>query len=59
MKKIGYAVHRLALEYKGMHRPGRKELLKKSARVTGTAAIAAVILKIVDTGFAAFLALIL
>lgn len=59
MKKIGYIAHRLVLEYKNMHKPAWKELLGNTARTAGTAVAAAVVLKVVDTGFAALLALIL
>ena len=59
MKKIKYIFHRLTVEYKTMHKPAGKELMKNSLKVTGTAVGAAVVLKVVDTGFAALLALIL
>lgn len=59
MKKIGHIFRRLAAEYSVMHKPARKELVKNSLKVTGTAACAAVVLKLVDTGFAALLSLIL
>lgn len=56
MKKI---VKRLVTEYKAMHKPTFRTLVKDTARITGTAMAAAVILKIVDTGFASLLDLFL
>lgn len=50
---------RLGAEYRSMHRPDKKTLVKDTARTAGTAFIAAAVLKIVDTGFAAVLGLIL
>ncbi len=59
MKKIKYCVRRLITEYKAMHKPDGKTLMKDTVRITGTAITAAVILKVVDTGFAALLGAIL
>lgn len=59
MKKITYAVKRLATEYKNMHKPGGRELIKDSLKITCTAVACALILKVIDTGFGALLGLIL
>lgn len=59
MKKIKYGVKHLVTEYKSMHKPTRRVLMKDTLRITGTAVAAAVVLKIVDTGFAALLNMIL
>ena len=59
MNKIAYGAGRLVTEYKTMRKPDRKTLMKDSVRITGTAVISAIVLKIVDTGFAALLGLLL
>ena len=59
MKKICYGVKRLITEYKNMHKPDRKTLIKDTFRIGGTAVAAGIVFKIVDTGFAALLGLIL
>lgn len=59
MKKIAYCMKRLATEYKAMHKPTGRELMTDTARIAGTAAVAAVVLKVVDTGFAALLGALL
>lgn len=59
MKKICYGIKRLIIEYKTMHKPDRKTLMKDTFRIAGTAMAAGIILKIVDTGFAALLGFIL
>ena len=42
-----------------MHKPDRKTLIKDTFRIGGTAVAAGIVFKIVDTGFAALLGLIL
>lgn len=59
MKKIKYCFKRLGAEYKAMHKPDGKTLMKDTMRIMGSAAAAAIVLKLVDTGFAALLGLIL
>lgn len=59
MNKIKYTVRRLNTEYKLLRKPDRKTLWKDTVRVVVTAAVSAVALKIVDTGFAALLGLFL
>ena len=59
MKKLKYIVRRLVVEYKGMYKPDAKTLMRTSAKVTGTAVAAALVLKAVDLGFGAVLALVL
>lgn len=59
MNKIKYTVKRLNTEYQRLHKPDRKTLWKDTVRVVATAAVSAVVLKIVDTGFAALLGLLL
>ena len=52
MKKITYCMKRLATEYKVMYKPDGRTLMLDTIRIAGTAAVAAVVLKVVDTGFA-------
>lgn len=52
-------VKRLYKEYKTMHKPDRKTLMKDSARIAGSAVCLGIALKIIDTGFAALLGSIL
>lgn len=59
MKKISYGIKRLITEYKSMHKPDRQTLMKDTFRIAGTAMAAGIVLKMVDTGFAAILGLIL
>lgn len=59
MSKIKHIFHRLGAEYKAMHKPSGRELVIWTSKIAGCACIAAVALKIVDTGFAALLGLIL
>lgn len=59
MKKIKYTLKRLATEYQTTHKPDRRRLMKDTVRIAGTAFIGAVVLKLVDTGFAALLGLVL
>lgn len=59
MKKITYGMGRLAMEFKALHKPGGKMLIRDTVRIMGSAACAAAILKAVDTGFAALLGLVL
>lgn len=59
LSKIKYVCGRLVTEFRVMHKPGPKELAIDSARVTATAFVAAVVLKLVDTGFSALLSLIM
>lgn len=59
MKTISYGVKRLITEYKTMHKPDGKTLVKDTVRTMSTAVCAGIVLKIVDTGFAALLNLIL
>lgn len=59
MKKIKYILGRLKTEYKGMYKPSGHELFVETAKIAGCAGVSAVVLKLVDTGFAALLGLIL
>ncbi len=59
MKKITYCMKRLATEYKVMYKPDGRTLILDTIRIAGTAAVAAVVLKVVDTGFAALLGALL
>lgn len=59
MKKIRYIGHRLITEYKTMYKPDGHTLMQSTFRIAGTAAVGAVVFKIVDTGFAALLGIIL
>lgn len=59
MKKIVCGVTRLVTEYKTMHKPDRRTLMKDTVRIAGTAMVCAAVLKIVDTGFAALLGAVL
>lgn len=59
MKKIKYILQRLKTEYKGMYKPSGHELFVETAKIAGCAGMSAVALKLVDTGFAALLGLIL
>lgn len=52
-------IRKLVMEYKGMHKPGRKELAIDTARIVAISGICAVALKIIDTGFAALLGAVL
>ena len=59
MKKITYCMKRLATEYKVMYKPDGRTLIRETIRIAGTAAVSAVVLKVVDTGFAALLGALL
>ena len=59
MKKITYCMKRLATEYKVMYKPDGRTLILDTIRIAGTAAVSAVVLKAVDTGFAALLGALL
>lgn len=59
MKGIAYGARRLVTEYKTMHKPDRHTLVKDTVRITGSAIILAVILKMTDMVFAALLGLLL
>lgn len=59
MKKIKNGMRRLVTEYKVMHKPDGKTLMKDTFRIMGTATAAAVILKIADTGFMIILGLLI
>lgn len=59
MKKTKHIFHRLCAEYKAMRKPSGRELVIETSKIAGCACIAAIMLKIVDTGFAALLGLIL
>lgn len=59
MKKITYCMKRLATEYKVMYKPDGRTLILDTIRIAGTAAVVAVVLKVVDTGFAALLGALL
>jgi hypothetical protein len=50
---------RLATEYKVMYKPDGRTLILDTIRIAGTAAVSAVVLKVVDTGFAALLGALL
>lgn len=52
-------VKRLIAEYKVMHKPDKKTLMQDTYRIAGSAILAGVVLKVVDTGFAALLGLFL
>lgn len=59
MKKLGYAIHRLGMEYKALHKPSGHELSIETVKITGCAFIGAAVLKLIDTGFGMLLGFIL
>lgn len=59
MSEMKHILHNLKTEYKMMHKPSGRELITETAKIAGCSCAGAMVLKLVDTGFAALLGLML